>query len=99
MLSGGICDEELGDIIFHSGNLNSFAYKQVLKFYNEDLKKYPSKIFQQDGSRSHSSKLSRNTIKFLFKNRFIPTLDNDLKINEEFLPKWPPNSPDLSELN
>ena len=47
MVSGGICDEGLGEIIFHGGNLNSFAYKQVLKFYKEDFDKYPSKIFQQ----------------------------------------------------
>ena len=67
MVSGGICDEGLGEIIFHSGNVNSFAYKQVLKFYKEDLKKYPSKIFQQDGARSHSSKLSQNMIKLYLK--------------------------------
>ena len=98
MVSGGICNEGLGEIIFHAGNLNSFAYKQVLKFYREDLNKYPSKIFQQDGARSHSSKLSRNMIKFLFKDRFIPTWDNDLKINDEFVPRWPPSSPDLSPI-
>ena len=65
-----------GEIIFHGGNLNSFAYKQVLKFYKEDFDKYPSKIF-----RNHSSKLSQNMIKFLFKDKFIPTWENDLKIN------------------
>ena len=98
MVSGGICDEGLGEIIFHGGNLNSFAYKQVLKFYKEDIDKYPSKIFQQDGARSHSSKLSQNMIKFLFKDKFIPTWDNDLKINGEYVPRWPPNSPDLSPI-
>ena len=41
MVSWGICDEGLGEIIFHGGNLNSFAYKQVLKFYKEDIDKYP----------------------------------------------------------
>ena len=91
MISGGICDEGLGEIIFHSGNLNSLA-----KFYKEDIDKYPSKIFQQDGARSHSSKLSQNMIKFLFKDKFIPTWDNDLKINDEYVPRWPPNSPELS---
>ena len=98
IVSGGICDEGLGEIIFHSGNLNSFAYKQVLKFYKEDINKYPSKIFQQDGARSHSSKLSQNMIKFLFKDKYIPTWDNDLKINDENVPRWPPNSPDLSPI-
>ena len=98
MVSGGICREGLGEIIFHSGNLNSFAYKQVLKFYKEDLYKYPSKLFQQDGARSHSSKLSQNMIKYLFKNKFIPTWDNGLKINDKFVPRWPSNSPDLSAI-
>ena len=98
MVSGGICNEGLGEIIFHSGNLNSFAYKQVLKYYREDLNKYTSKIFQQDGARNHSSKLSRNMIKFLFKDKFIPTWEDDLKINDENVPRWPPNSPDLSPI-
>ena len=98
LVSGGICNEGLGEIIFHSGNVNSFAYKQVLKYYREDLNKFPTKFFQQDGARSHSSKLSRNMIQYLFKNRFIPTWDNALKINEEFIPRWPPNSPDLSAI-
>ena len=98
MVSGGICREGLGEIIFHSGNLNSFAYKQVLKFYKEDLDKYPKKFFQQDGARSHCSKLSQNMIKYLFKNKFIPTWDNGLKINDRFVPRWPPNSPDLSAI-
>ena len=98
MVSGGVCNEGLGEIVFHSGNLNSFAYKQVLKFYREDLNKYPTKLFQQDGARSHGSKLSRNMIKFLFKDKFIPTWDNYLKINNKFVPRWPPNSPDLSAI-
>ena len=56
---GGVSNEGLGEIILHSGNLNSFVYKQVLKYYKDDLNKFPSKLFQQDGVRSHSSKLSR----------------------------------------
>jgi transposase len=98
MVSGGICNEGLGEIIFHSGNLNSFAYKQVLKYYREDLNKFPLKFFQQDGARSHSSKFSRNMIQFLFKDKFIPTWDGGLKINDKFVPRWPPNSPDLSAI-
>ena len=78
MVSGGICREGLGEIIFHSGNLNSFAYKQVLKFYKEDLDKYTKNFFQQDDARSHCSKLSQNIIKYLFKNKFISTWDNGL---------------------
>ena len=98
MVSGGICKDGLGEIIFHGGNINSFAYKQVLKYYREDLHKFPDKIFQQDGARSHSSKLSKNMIKFLFKDKFIPTWDDGLKINDKVVPRWPPNSPDLSAI-
>ena len=35
-------------------------------------------------------------VKFVFKNKFILTWDNDLKINGEYVPRCPPNSPDLS---
>ena len=54
MLSGDVCNEDLTEIIFHSGNLNSFAYKHVLKCYSEDINKFPTKFFQQDGVRNHS---------------------------------------------
>ena len=96
MVSGGICNEGLGKIIFHSGNVNTFSYKQVLEFYREDLNQYPTKFFQQDGARSHSSKLSREIISSLFGEKFIPTWDQGPKFNEQFIPRWPPNSPDLS---
>ena len=96
LVSGGMCNLGLGNIIFHSGTVNSFSYEQVLHFYREDLDKYPSKFFQQDGARSHSSKSSRNTIQSLFEDRFIPTWEKGPKLNEHFIPRWPPNSPDLS---
>ena len=66
MVSGGICNEGLGKIIFHSGNVNTFSYKQVLEFYREDLNQYPTKFFQQDGAKSHSSKLQIKNIVTLF---------------------------------
>ena len=61
-------------------------------YYREGFNKYPHKMFQEDGARSHSSKLSRNMIKFLFKDKFIPTWEDDLKINDEYVPRWTPNS-------
>ena len=88
----------MGEVIFHSGNLNSFSYKQVLKFKREDLDKFPSKLFKHDGARNHNSKLSMNTLQHLFKNRFIPTWDNGLKLNDKFIQRSPPNSPDLSAI-
>lgn len=95
MVFSGIYDEGLGKIIFPSGNINSFTYKTVLKFYLDDWIEYPSKYFPQEGTRSHSSKLSKNMIKFLFKDKYNPTWDNGQNIDDEFMPRLPPNSPDL----
>jgi len=98
MISGGICNEGLGKIIFHSGNVNTFAYRQVLNFYKEDLDNFKDKIFQQDGARAHSSKASQIEINKLFKGNFIPTWESENEISEQKIPKWPPNSPDLSAI-
>ena len=101
MVSGGICREGLGKLIFHSGNVNTFAYKQVLNYYREDLDNFNNKYFQQDGARAHSSKGSQLEINNLFGNHFIPTWENGEQIpqiNGQYIPKWPPNSPDLSPI-
>ena len=101
MVSGGICREGLGKLIFHSGNVNTFAYKQVLNYYREDLDNFDDKYFQQDGARAHSSKGSQLTINNLFGDHFIPTWekgDQIPQINGQNIPKWPPNSPDLSPI-
>ena len=98
MVSGGICNKGLGKLIFHSGNVNTFAYKQVLGYYKEDIDSFPGKFFQQDGARAHSSKGSQKEIIHYFKERFIPTWENGPVINGQQMPKWPPNSPDLSAI-
>ena len=41
MVSGGICEQGLGNLVFHAGNVNSFSYKQVLKFYHDDMSNLP----------------------------------------------------------
>ena len=74
IVSGGICKDGLGKLIFHSDNVNSFAYKQVLNFYREDLNNYPGKYFQQD--EAHSPKNFRKVINNLFGHNFIPTWEN-----------------------
>ena len=65
--------------------------------YEENIKRRPEKIsikiFQQEGAKSYSSKLSINMLQFLFKNEFIPTWNEGVTINIKFIPKWPPNSP------
>ena len=100
MVSVGICNEGLGKIIFNSGNLNSFSYKQVQKFYREDFDIYHSKFFQLDEVRDgHFSKLEKNIIQSLFKNQYILNWENGPKFKETFIPRWPPSSPDLSRLN
>ena len=98
MISGGISKNGLGKLIFHSGNVNTFSYKQVLKFYKEDFINLGCKFFQQDGAKVHSSKNSCIEIKNLFGNNFIPTWDDGPKFNGATIPRWPPNSPDLSPI-
>ena len=97
LVSGGICQEGLGRIIFHSGNVNTFAYKQVLNFYKEDIDNFNNKFFQHEGARAHSSKGSQEEKK-LFGENYIPTWENGPLINGKKMPKWPPNSPDLSPI-
>ena len=83
MVSGGICREGLTKLVFHSANVNSFSYKQVLEFYKEDLKAFPGKFFQQDGASSHSSRCCQKEINFLFGENYIPTWEDGLVINGE----------------
>ncbi len=53
MILGGICNKGLGKLIFHSGNIIIFQYKQILNFYRE-MDKFSGKYFQLDGGRSYS---------------------------------------------
>ena len=50
MISGGISKKRLGNLIFHSGNVNTFSYKQVLHFYKKDFINLAPILFQQDGA-------------------------------------------------
>ena len=47
IVSGGISKDGLGKLIFHSGNINTFAYKQVLQFYKEDIDNSGKKLFNK----------------------------------------------------
>ena len=73
IVSGGISKDGLGKLIFHSVNINTFAYKQVLQFYKKDIDNLGLKIFQQDGARVHSSKNLQNDINKLFGDYFLLT--------------------------
>ena len=96
MISGDISKNGLGHLIMHSGNINTFAYKQSLNFYKEDINRLGARFFQQDGARAQSSKEAQTTLFNLFGNNFIATWDNGPTIDGEVIPKWPPNSPALS---
>ena len=43
-------------------------------------------------------KVSRDKLYNLFGNNFIQIWENGNNINDEEMPKWPPNSPDLSAI-
>ena len=73
MVSDGISKNGLWNIILHSGNVNTFSYKQVLDYYKADCNNFKPKFFQQDGARVHSSKGSQKKIQELFGNDYIPT--------------------------
>ena len=83
-------------IYLNSENVNTFSYKQVFEFYRENWYQYPTKYFHQDGTKIHSSKLSKKNIISLFWERFIPTWGKGPKFNGQFLLRWPSNSPALS---
>ena len=90
MVAGGICRYGLSNLVFCSGTMNNFAYKQFLLFIKEDMDKIKSKfnlekdlLFQQDNVSCHKSKESLAAIEVIFKDNKI---------------WWPANSPDLSPI-
>ena len=62
MVSGGISKNGIWNIILHSGNVNTFSYKQVLDYYKADCNNFKPKFFQQDGARVHSSEKNSRII-------------------------------------
>ena len=71
MITGGICYYGLGKLMILEGTLNEFGYGQVLLFYQEDIKRLNSEnkvnlIFEQDGTKSHTSKANLNLLNNLF---------------------------------
>ena len=90
MVAGGITKYGLTNLIFCSGTMNNYSYKQFLLFIKKDIaemkQKYKLKndiLFQQDNACCHKSRDSLDTIEILFgKNKIW----------------WPPNSPDLSPI-
>ena len=90
MVAGGITKYGLTNLIFCSGTMNNYSYKQFLLFIKKDMAEMKQKfklkndiLFQQDNACCHKSRDSLDTIEILFgKNKIW----------------WPPNSPDLSPI-
>ena len=90
MVAGGITKYGLTNLVFCSGTMNNFSYKQFLLFLKQDMdnieKKHQLKkklIFQQDNVSCHKSKDSLEAIEVIFGENKI---------------WWPANSPDLSPI-
>jgi hypothetical protein len=85
MAAGGVSKNGVGKLIFCIGNVDSFAYKQAISYYIDDIKRLSQGedlfFFQQDNAPSHTSK----DVKMML---------NDIKC----LKFWPPNSPELSPI-
>ena len=90
MIAGGISKFGLSNLVFCSGTMNNFSYKQFLLFLKQDMEELKKKnnlsynlVFQQDNASCHNSKNSLEAIEVLFGENKI---------------WWPANSPDLSPI-
>ena len=85
MVGGGISKNGLGKLIFCIGTVDSFAYKQALEFYKQDIEALSDGnsllYFQQDNATPHTSKEAREALKEIKSLKF-----------------WPPNSPEISPI-
>ena len=90
MVERGISKFGLSNLVFCSGTMNNFSYKQFLLFLKQDMEELKQKnnlsynlVFQQDKASCHNSKNSLEAIEVLFGENKI---------------WWPANSPDLSPI-
>ena len=85
MVAGGVSKFGVGKLIFCIGTVDTYAYKQALEFYKNDIDKLSpneSKLFfQQDNAPAHSSKETKAILNEMKSLRF-----------------WPPNSPEISPI-
>ena len=90
MIAGGITEYGLSNLVFCSGTMNNFSYKQFLLFLKKDMDQIKKEfkldkdlLFQQDNASCHKSRKSLEAIEVIFgKNKIW----------------WPANSPDLSPI-
>ena len=85
MVGGGISKHGLGKLIFCIGTVDSFAYKQALEYYKQDIAALSQDnnllYFQQDNATPHTSKEAKESLKEIKTLKF-----------------WPPNSPEISPI-
>ena len=85
MVGGCFSKNGLGKLIFCIGTVDSFAYKQALEFYKQDIEALSEGnsllYFQQDNATPHTSKEAREALKEIKSLKF-----------------WPPNSPEISPI-
>ena len=87
MVAGGITKYGLLNLVFCSGTMNNFSYKQFLLFLKQDMEGIKQRynvekdlLFQQDNASCHKSRESIEALEIIFgKNQIW----------------WPANSPDL----
>ena len=90
MIAGGITEYGLSNLVFCSGTMNNFSYKQFLLFLKKDMDQIKKEfkldkdlLFQQDNASCHKSRKSLEAIEVIFgKNKIW----------------WPANSLDLSPI-
>ena len=88
MIAGGISEYLLSNLVFYSGTMNNFSYKQFLLFLKKDMDQIKKEfklnkvlLFQQDNASCYKSRKSLEAIEVIFgKNKIW----------------WQANSPDLS---
>ena len=89
MVAGGISSFGVTKLVFCIGNVDTFAYSNILDVFNEHIDKVKKDhgvqlCFQQDSAPPHVSRESLSKIKKLFGDNVISD--------------WPANSPDLSPI-
>ena len=84
MVAGGVSKFGVGKLIFCIGTVDTYAYKQALEFYKNDIDKLSpneSKLFfQQDNAPAHSSKETKAILNEMKSLRFCPP--NSLEISQ-----------------
>ena len=85
MVAGGVSKYGVGKLIFCIGTVESIAYNQAIKYYQNDIESLSPNnqllYFQQDNAPSHTSKATKEILSHIKSLKF-----------------WPQNSPEISPI-